>query len=271
MRKKRIRALGMLLAMCLLLSGCGSWKNYVYTDESLMREAAEALEDKYGEEFVIHDVWDKNQTMFYATCSPESNMDVVFQAEVYKDGRGLYSEEYLQGLITLQIRERFETKLAEVFGEDCFVIASFYGAILSTEELAEALGEETVTTDYLKNLTVEEYYELAKEPPRLGIRIIINKEELGFSEEQTLEEWDCLQKIIVGEPILDVGLRCHFLNENKLNESKTYFQGHCNTTSATFDEIIDGSSYFGFGFNAGIINKAYEEYNKVRMEIETNE
>lgn len=42
--------------MSLLLAGCGGWKNYVHTEASLKNEAANALKDKYDEEFVIYEV-----------------------------------------------------------------------------------------------------------------------------------------------------------------------------------------------------------------------
>ena len=155
MRKIRVRVVSVLLLLSLLLTGCSSEvKNYIHTDTGLKHEAEDVLEEKYGEKFVIKKVWTKNQTTFYATCSPEANPEVVFEAEVYKDGSGWYTDNYIQALIARQIEERMEAKVNEVFGE-CHVEAAFYGGMPNIDELRELTSEENPTLDYFKNLVAE--------------------------------------------------------------------------------------------------------------------
>ena len=95
MSKIRIQLVSILVLLSLFLTGCNGWKNYIHTESSLKREAADVLEEKYDEEFVIHKVWIKNQTTFYATCSPKDDSEIVFEAQVYKDGSGIYKDVYI--------------------------------------------------------------------------------------------------------------------------------------------------------------------------------
>ncbi len=254
MKKTRNRLIGVLLLLCLLLSGCGSWKNYFHTEESLKREAAKALKEKYDEEFVIHDAWPRSQTIFYVTCSPKNDMEVVFEAEVYKDGRGVYQDEYLQGVLANQVRDRIQLKLQEVF-EDCYVKVTFTFV--------------NPKFDYYEGVTIEEYYEMYEEDVSFYLQIFVNREKLYYSLDEAEEEFDYLSNLLTGEVMRDAGCRCYFVDEATLNEWKKYFQKFSREMGANDSGKED--IYFGFGFNDGIINKTFDEYKKIRMETETNE
>ena len=56
MKKCKIGILLILLMLCVSLTGCNEWKNYFHTEASLSRVAEKSLEEKYNEEFIIHDV-----------------------------------------------------------------------------------------------------------------------------------------------------------------------------------------------------------------------
>ncbi len=269
MRKTRNRLMGVLLLLCLLLSGCGSWKNYFHTEESLKREAAKALREKYDEEFVIHDAWSRSQTIFYVTCSPKNDMEVVFEAEVYKDGRGLRKDEYLQGVVSKQVSEKIQMKLKEVFGDNYYIKTHFYGDPPTIDEFIENYEGEAPSLDYLKNITVEEYYKMDQEP-LLAVWIIINKEKLDYSENEAWKEYDVFSKLFETEVMKNAGFSGYFVDKSTFNECKNYFQKD-NKARGRFDAIVENAIEFGFGINEGNINISFEEYNKIRMETEKNE
>lgn len=259
-----------LLLFCLLLSRWGkNLKNYFYTESSLKRVAAKALKEKYDEEFEIYYAWPRDQTSFYVTCSPKNDMDVVFEAEVYKDGSGVYRDEYLQGIVTKQLSERIQVKLKEVFGNDCYVKAHFYGGLPTIDKLMETYEGEEVSNDYFKKITVEEYYQL-DETPYLALWIFVNKENLYDGEEQIREEFECLSKLFVNEPMKEAGVLCYFVDENMLNECQEYLKKD-STTRGDFKYMVEDVIEFGFGFDYGDIRESFEEYNEVRKEVKTNE
>ena len=259
-----------VLLFCLQMSSCSrNLKNYFYTEESLKRVAAKALKEKYGEEFEIYYAWTRDRTSFYVTCSPKSDMDVVFEAEVYKDGSGIHRDEYLQGVVSKQLSERIQAKLQGVFGNDCYVKAQFYGGLPTIDKLMETYEGEEVSDDYFKKITVEEYYQL-DETPYLALWIFVNKKNLDGSEEQIEKEFECLSKLFVNEPMKEAGVSCYFVDENTLKECQEYLKKD-NTTRGDFEYIVEDVIRFGFGFNDGAINKAFEEYNEIRKEVKTNE
>jgi len=254
MRKNRIQVASVLLLLSLLLTGCsGNVKNYVHTDSSLKREAADALEEKYDEEFVIHDVWTMSQTMFYATCSPEDEQDIVFEAKVYKDGRGVYSDEYIQGAVSKQLESRVQPRVEEVFGE-CFVKITF------------AIVEKPL--DYYNGVSIEEYFELY-EDEHLYVQIFVNAEKIQNSSNNMSREYECLSYLFKEEGIMEGGGTCYFVNTEEMNACKDYFITDSKERSGS--EPFQGLQYFWFGYDEGVINRSFEDYIEVREEINTNE
>ncbi len=258
MRKKRIRALGMLLAMCLLLSGCGSWKNYVYTDESLMREAAEALEEKYGEEFVIHNVWEKSQKMFFATCSPKDDTEVLFKADVYKDGRGVMADGYAQGIVAKEIKEKLEGDFQGLY-DNCYTRVEMFNYYNLPE------------FDKVKEITLEEYSaQVAIDFVAVDVFIPLSE----ISNELIEEEWDLfsgkIQDMVISGIIPNISVSLYFVDDVMMEQCKAYYEKHT-TYSSDFKNQLDEYSEISFAYTENEINKTYEEYRELRMEVETNE
>ncbi len=142
MKKKRFAMLAVMLLTiisCMLMTGCGSWKNYIHTESSLKRTAETAMKDKYEEEFVIHNVRTATQTTFYAICSPKNDEEVVFEAQIYKDGRGVFEDEYVQGIVAKQVSEKLADDLKEISKEYVIKPHVFY-----EECVFDNLGEVTI-------------------------------------------------------------------------------------------------------------------------------
>ncbi|MBR6626900.1 MAG: hypothetical protein IKL04_02825, partial [Lachnospiraceae bacterium] len=146
MKKKRFAMLAVMLLTiisCMLMTGCGSGK--ARTESQMKRVAADLLEEKYDEEFEIHYAWPRDSSLFYATCSPKDDMDIVFEMQAYNDGRGLYMDEYLQGAVAKLVEAEIEPKIQEIF-EDAYLEVAFTWV--------------TETKDYYEGVTIEEYCQL---------------------------------------------------------------------------------------------------------------
>ncbi|MCM1102409.1 MAG: hypothetical protein NC079_08780 [Clostridium sp.] len=128
--------------------------------------AEKSLKKKYGEEFIIHNAWDRDQTRFYADCSPKDNRGVVFRACIYKNGKGVYGDEYPETVVALEVDEIFRDGFEEIFVEK------------------PAISEDTVE---------KEYRYLAETFLQKGIEEGIGKDQFGgvgicFADENMLRE-----------------------------------------------------------------------------------
>ena len=256
MKEVRFKVVGMLLLLCLLLSGCRrSLKDYLYTESGLKQEAEKDLEEKYDEEFVIHNAWWSSPGMYTATCSPKSDMEVVFETRGFMDERGVYKDEYLQGVVANQVRDRLQPKIQKIF-EDCYVKVTFTFV--------------NPSFDCYEGVTVEDYYEMYENDVSFYLQIFVNKEDLHYDEKKAREEFDCFAKLLDGEIMKEMGCRCYFVDKSTLSECRTYFQQN-SKSSGEYDDIVEDKAYFGFGFLEGKINKTFKDYEKIRKEIESNE
>ena len=252
MKKNRFKVMGILLLFCLLLSGCnGNWKDYFYTEESLKQEAQRALEEKYDEEFVILNVWVVAQTAFGATCSPKNDRDVVFDVELYKDGSGMYRDEYVQGVVDKQIQEKLQKDLQVFFGE-CFVQANVFYA--ETE------------FDNVSLVTMEDY---ARAVPNgeCFVYVIIDESEISPNTIQSEYEYfsKTLLKEIEEKKIPELTIHLYIVDNELMKWCKDYFKVNTEETWK-FTKAVDDFHNFGFGYLDGKFNKTLEEYTKLRME-----
>ena len=127
MKPIRKKMIACLLIMCVLLCGCDP-RNYIYTKESLKRVAEKSLQEKYGEEFVIYRVWERSQEMFFADCSPKDNLEVMFTADINKNGDGVVADGYAQGVVAKAVDDVLRDDFKELFG-DCYTrpyISNYY-------------------------------------------------------------------------------------------------------------------------------------------------
>lgn len=254
MRKVRIKVLAILLLFCILLSGCNEWKNYIHTDASLTRAAEKALEKKYDEEFIIHKVWVACQTTFYAVCSPKSDEEVVFEAEIWKDGRGVYQDEYAEGVVAKQIREKLLSELPELFGE-CFVYVSVWGKA-KTEFSREA------------EITIDDYLKQVEGVQHCLIHILVGKDRLQVKNIK--KEYNYFEKNMIKGLVPEVGCGIYFVTEDVMKQSREYFQINAQGRTPYYD-LIEECPHIGLGYSNWTINKTYEEYEKMRTEVLENE
>ncbi|MCM1090899.1 MAG: hypothetical protein NC092_07315 [Butyrivibrio sp.] len=89
----------------------GSSGRVQYMQEQGIKLAQKELQMKYGEEFIIRNVYSESPSSLYVHCSPASDEDVVFRAEIWRDGRGVAYDEYIEGIIAREIEKEIEDEL----------------------------------------------------------------------------------------------------------------------------------------------------------------
>ena len=118
MTKRRVLRAISLLAAVFVLSGCVNQK-----EEE--RNLAKALEEEYGEEFVVVDSivtsanW-LNAGPLEAVCYPKANRNLTFQA-AYSDGQ-IYYDEYVQAIVREEAYAEMEEILSQYY-KDFFLAA----------------------------------------------------------------------------------------------------------------------------------------------------
>ena len=273
MKKTRTKLIAVLISVCLLLSvvvlllfcltlyGCSkNLRNYFYTEESLKRVAAKALKEKYDEEFVIHDAWTRDQTSFYVTCSPKNDMDVVFEANVYKDGSGVYEDEYLQGVVAKQLNEKYQQEFQQLF-KGCFVRSTVRYAKTDLENVSDITIE-----DYMNQYDIQGAFSF------WGLDVFVLLPETSWdtidAEYKLLSEK--IQDEINAGRLPEIVLNIYFVDDETMKWCKEYFKvnSYCYTE---FYNAVESYPNIGIGYPTQKINMSYEEYKNLRMEIGTNE
>ncbi|MCM1326204.1 MAG: hypothetical protein NC094_02705 [Bacteroidales bacterium] len=229
-------------------------------DEAAMKKAAaEALEMKFGEKFLVHKVYIENRREFWVVCSPESNKEVVFEAEIigYEESQVSYSSyNYGASVVAWKISRRLEEELQQYFPE-CYVHTIIFNRDLDK------------SADSRLNITVEEYMEKPENISdgisnvRCLVQIHVNEEILwqGMTEESYRYFAEELQKDVTENKIPAAIIWVYGMDEKKLEWCRDYFQENYQGGSDYYD-MLEGCSRFRMGYPGREFNLTYEEYRK---------
>ncbi|MCM1185893.1 MAG: hypothetical protein NC251_05060 [Lachnoclostridium sp.] len=227
-------------------------------DEAAMKKAAaEALEMKFGEKFIIHRVQEINQLRFWAVCSPESNREVVFEAELSGyESSGVISYNYEKSAVSSKISQKLEQELQEYFP------GSYVHTIIFGDDIGKPKGS-------LLDVTVEEYTAREEYNPNVLdsveclVQIHVNEEILwqGMTEESYRYFAEELQKDVTENKIPAAIIWVYGMDEKKLEWCRDYFQENYQGGSDYYD-MLEGCSRFRMGYPGREFNLTYEEYRK---------
>ncbi len=264
MYNKKIKILLSVLLICVLLCGCDI-RNYIYTEDSLKRVAAKSLKEKYGEEFTIHRAWDKCQTMFFADCSPKDNPEIVFTADIEKNGDGVVNDGYTQAAVAKKIDDTLKDDFKAIYG-DCYTwscISNYYNVPQYKEPM---------------NVTVEEYFTDAELDNSLYIVYVDCSE---ISDESIDKECDFFEKripdMIKQKDIPDLCILVYFTTGELVNKCR-----ECYATRSELDYDLDNEvenyKNIGLSYVDGKLDKVclgswfeenYGDYREFREGINT--
>ena len=263
MKSGKLKMIAILLLCAVLLSGCDI-RNYFYTEDGLKRVAEKSLKKKYGEDFVVYRAWDRSQELFFADCSPKDNPDVVFQADIYKNGSGIYADGYSQAVISKEVDDILGGSFREVFG-NCYTV----GEVLYYYKQPKFENP--------KEVTIEEYLEQSD----IGFMIYyVFVEKTDVSEKDVEKEYQFLSEELVQnvsdnirqEEVKNLIVVLYFVDEQMLKECQNFFSTNANVKgefSPKLSEYWDNE--VNCNYKSGNIDKSYEEYKKVRLQLETED
>ena len=256
MKGHKIRLLAILLLFGILLCGCNV-SNYIYTEDSLKKVAEKSLKKKYGEEFVVHSAWAKNAEVFYADCSPKNNSEIVFRADVYKSGKGVYADGYVQGVVANSINEFLEPDIKLLY-ENCYTRVSppSYYNVYQFENP--------------KNVTISEYLE-KNELDYVGYNIFVLDTEcdkLNIDNEYNLFSQKIL-KDIRERRIPSMAVTVYFVDDRMYEYTKAYYSTHT-TYDSDFDQQLEICEKMWWGYPENNINISREQFHELRTVIQEN-
>ena len=206
MTKRRVLRAVSLLATVFVLSGCVNQK-----EEE--RNLAKALEEEYGEEFVVVDSivtsanW-LNAGPLEAVCYPKANRNLTFQA-AYSDGQ-IYYDEYVEAVV----RE-------EAYAEMQEILSKKYKDFLLDVNVFQPMIEYSERENYprftnISDVSIASYEEKYGDKMILSFEIIFNVNEIESYEEvcKICEQYS--QKFTNG----CVNYFCYYMDSAAINECK---------------------------------------------------
>lgn len=226
-------------------------------EDAMKKAAAEALEAQFGEKFTVHKVDKENQRTFWAICSPESNSEVVFEAEIlgYEVSR-VKNYNYDRSAVSWKISQRLEEELQEYF-PGCYVHTIIFG-----DDFGKPEGS-------LLDVTVEEY--MAKKENSSStldfvkclVQIHVNEETLqqGMVEESYQYFAEELQQDITDKKFPSAIIWVYSMDKTKLEWCRDYFRENYQGGSDYYD-MLEWCSRFRMGYPGREFNMSYEEYQK---------
>ncbi len=245
---KQMLAATALLGACLLLAGCATREE----------AAKKMLEERYGEEFVVHKTWSSGVS--YAICSPKNNRDVVFEVSFSKDDGKIRNDRYVNAVVSLRISRKLEEELQEYF-PGCYAHSNGdYGD-----------RDRYLSFSDIQSVTPEMYAERYPEESFV-VRVYVEKERLR--QDTIGEEYqyfsETLQEEMEDGLLPQLTILFYYVDAGQQSQIRQYFLTHdWAKGDVEIKDLIEGNydwvvSYFDHGRPNGKINKTYEEYEELR-------
>ena len=236
-------------------------RNHVYTETELKKVAEKSLQKKYDEEFVIHDVWSKNQEVFFADCSPKDNPEIVFRADVYKNGKGVEADSYKKTILAREINRILKPYFQDVFGR-CYTRVllgmSYQGELKIDENQPIGVQLQEYLYKYSNYIVCDIYIEMQ------DISKCDLETEYEFLRSTLLEK---IQSDICPDIIPDLKVNLQFVDEEMLKKSQNYFR-NSTIVMGDFDWELREYQEIICIYKDGNIDMKYEDYKELRLKYE---
>lgn len=190
----------------------------------------------------------------------KSDTDIVFEAEIYENGRGILKDEYVQGIVAKQVNEKLKEYFEPLF-EGCYIRSTVRYIETDFEEMSKV-----TLAEYMKQYDTEGDFSF------WGVDIFVLE---GKISDKTINaEYEVFSKLIQSKisdgNLPNLAIDLYFVNEEKMDWCKKHFSTNSKCYSSFYEEVEDCSN-IGMGYPENIINKTYDEYKKLRLEINADE
>lgn len=218
----------MLVAGAVMMNGCSFQKK-----PSRVDTAKAALADKYGEEFNVR-IDESYSSVFYATCSPVNNPEVVFEAR-FSDSTGVTNinqDDYYERYTASLINEIFEKDLQKFFP----------GAYFRTEVTCARVQKEQFTD--IRNRSLEEMLENKPEGYDGSMILDIYVDASVGTNKQYEEEYiyftKNVDKYVEEKKMLPIAVTITKVDATDMSYIKEYFKTEATKGSDFFDTVNIG-------------------------------
>ncbi len=253
---------GVAVLAVLLFSGCG------LNSESNLKETIEqALEDKYGEEFICHDIRANGGSSYFGVCSPNNHQEIKFTTLFLAGGTITY-DGYYSSCVMEKIEEMVAVQLEDVFVD--YYIHSYMPLPLVSRDVNDICAENVRN----KSFDIDTYINLAKgedndEVPVICFVLCVNTSESGRLSAE--EEYDALYDIFAEVDSLGVtsSVVLKFVPEEIYADCMEYLE-NSDSVSDTFNNIVEeypidnpnmpSEFFFSLAENKGNLTLTKEEY-----------
>lgn len=205
-RKRKLLSLISALAIPLILSGCVNKK----AEE---KKLAKALEEEYGEEFIVVDSIVTGGHPIYggpleAICYPKSNQKLFFKATFAEDY--IYEDEYVEAIVREEAYAEMEEILSQYY-TDFFLDADVMQPMIDYGE-----REKYPRFTNISDVSIASFEKKYGEKMVLSFDIVFNIDEINDYEEVSgiFEEYS--KKFTNGR----VNFFCYYMDSNAINECK---------------------------------------------------
>lgn len=229
------------------------FKTFMYTEESGISMAEKALQKKYGEEFIIHDVYSKSPGEFWAECSPASNEEIVFQAAIWKDGSGVVYDEYIPSIVAKELENEIEGELQKYY-DSVFVKVH-----------ASGMWGPFLEVDSVRDMSLKEYVKMSN-PSRLWIDMGIDAEEGNKHLEEEYAFYESMQEMISNQEIPSLHVECYDMDA-ELQEWCDEFFTQNSDAHGTYDSKVYWCDKMEFDCTAEGVSITYDEFKTMREEL----
>lgn len=254
MQRMRVGGVMLLIIASLFLAGCGTWIQYLYTDEMCEDIAKKALQERFGEEFEVRSMYTDYWRHFYAVCTPEKHEDIVFTAKIGKNGE-LYSEDYFESIIGKQIKNYISYDIEELWP----------GTYVHIEK-SDIKDKNKYDGSYY-SITLEDYMRSTNDT---GFAIADVYIPISISNKVSIEKEYYFWQEEIGEKIRDreiprLSFRVWFLNDQIMKQIPAFYK---EDEYKRVENLVGEPNYhFGYDDDYNMI-LTYEEYKERRL---TNE
>ena len=256
------------------LSGCT-------TETSVKNMIEEALEKRYGEEFVCHDTWYDNDgayytTSYYGLCSPKDSPDILFEVLIDDEGN-LWQDEYPSSIASNFLCTEIDNIMGTRIEHHYTYCRNYYEP--NGETVAKRIKNGNFTLEYF----MKDYINTFKSN-KLSLYYSICVDITQAADISYGNEYDVIIDTIkhiygIGQQFgmdLQISVKFFFVPTDIYQNCVNYFQENANINSNFYDLIEKNAPYgepkcmikFLLKDNEELITQ--EEYIKLRKEIDNN-
>ncbi len=214
--KKILSAITALTLILSMHSGCGMFTNYKAIAE-------QALEDKYGEEFICYSTWDEGD-FYYAKLSPAYDDGMKFYAGIDLKDKEAYYDTYTEAIVEKQIADIVYEQMADVWTDFCVHVT------------INGQGIDIYNKD---DITIASYYNMIDYNMGYEINIDIAVNKSTFINENPTCEYEKYLNISEVIGVDDIYISVYFLDSVAYQEYKNWFYSTHNIYLGGFKDRDD--------------------------------